>query len=70
MSHARMAFKCQVTTAESLAVSVMQEPVDIWECLVARGRWRRRGQGVGGSDTQLQWEKVEAEMAGDEGLEG
>lgn len=30
----------------------------------------KEGAGGGGSDTQLQWEKVEAEMAGDEGLEG
>lgn len=39
-------FKCQVTTAESPAVSVMQEPADIWECRVAKGS--QRGMGVGG----------------------
>ena len=37
MSRARTAFKCQVATAESLAVSVMQEPGDIWECRVTEG---------------------------------
>lgn len=37
------AFKCQVATAENcLSVSVMQEPVEIWECRVAKGRQRKR----------------------------
>lgn len=36
LTHARTDFKCQVTTAESQAASVMQEPADIWERRVAK----------------------------------
>lgn len=64
VSHARTAFKCQVTTAESLAVSVMQEPADIWECRVAKGR--REGGKRGGGQTCRRAALVgkrEAEMA-------
>lgn len=72
VSHARTAFKCQVTTAESLAVSVMQEPADIWECRVAKGSRRRRqgvGEGWAGRHVALVG-KGEAEMATGEGEGG
>ena len=63
MSHARTAFKCQVTTAESLAVSVMQEPADIWECRVAKGSREKEAKGwgrVGRGGTSLWWEREKA----------